>query len=95
MLYLTNVPGFNQMLSVSLQLTQIYTIYSNESTGQLSFITSFLNWAGTASRIFTTIQETQDSIMLLMYVSNFIVNGIIVIQFFMYGSEAKKAKKQE
>lgn len=85
-------------LILSSRLTQIYTIYSNQSTGQISFITSFLNWAGTASRIFTTLQETQDNIILFMYISNFIVNGIIVLQFLIYPSGTAKpppSKKEE
>ena len=75
-----------------LQLTQIYATYSDQSTGQLSFVTSFLNFAGTASRIFTTLQETQDPIMLVMYISNFILNGIIVLQFFVYKSSSSSDK---
>ena len=52
-----------------------------------------MNWAGTASRIFTTIQETGDTIILLMFVTNFIMNGVILIQFYLYGGKAKDEKK--
>jgi hypothetical protein len=79
--------------STTPQLTQVYTTYSNQSTGQLSFITCALNFGGAASRIFTTLRETQDPIMLFMYCTNFTVSGIIVLQFYLYGSAAKKVKK--
>jgi hypothetical protein len=32
----------------------------NKSTGQLSFITWFLNFGGSVARIFTTLQEVDD-----------------------------------
>lgn len=76
-------------------MTQIYTTYSNKSTGQLSLITSFLNWAGTASRIFTTLQETQDLIMLIMYITSFTLNGVILLQFFIYRDQGKQEKQQK
>lgn len=69
----------------------------NKTTGQLSFITAFLNWGGTAARIFTTVQETEDPILLLMYLSSFTMNFIILIQFAIYWnvpvSEKDKQKK--
>ena len=77
-------------LSLSSQLSQVYTTFVNKTTGQLSVITSFLNWSGTAARIFTTLQETQDPIILIMYTSSFIVNSIIMLQFGIYWNATSK-----
>ncbi len=76
----------------------MYAIYSNGSTGQLSLITSYLNWAGAAARIFTTMQETQDPITLLIFSISFALNTIIMIQFVVYwnaGTVVKKGKEKK
>ena len=85
----------------SSQFTQIFTIYANGTTGQLSLITSYLNWSGSAARIFTTMQETQDPITLLMFAISFTLNTIIMVQFVIYwnvgapkGKEGKEKKEQ-
>lgn len=70
------------------QLSQVYTTFVNRTTGQLSLITSYLNWSGTAARIFTTMQETQDPIMLSMFITSFVLNSIIMVQFVMYWNTA-------
>lgn len=70
------------------QLSQVYTTFVNKTTGQLSLITSYLNWSGTAARIFTTMQETQDPIMLSMFITSFVLNSIIMVQFVMYWNTA-------
>jgi mannose-P-dolichol utilization defect protein 1 len=79
------------------QISQVYTTFANKTTGQLSVITSYLNWSGTAARIFTTLQETQDPIILIMYISSFIVNSIIMLQFGIYWNAAtsKDSTKKE
>lgn len=43
----------------------IKTNYENKSTGELSFITAFLGFGGTLSRVFTSVVET-DSLQLLV-----------------------------
>ena len=79
------------------QMYQVYTTFINKTTGQLSVITSYMNWSGTAARIFTTVQETQDPIILMMYTSSFIVNSIIMLQFGIYwnASSSKDSEKKE
>ncbi|WVY92298.1 hypothetical protein V8G54_037812 [Vigna mungo] len=39
------------------RIPQIWQNFSNKSTGELSFLTSFMNFAGSMVRVFTTIQE--------------------------------------
>ncbi|KAG4944567.1 hypothetical protein JHK82_048712 [Glycine max] len=40
------------------RIPQIWQNFSNKSTGELSFITSFMNFGGSMVRVFTTIQES-------------------------------------
>ena len=84
-------------MSLCLQLSQVVTTFVNKTTGQLSMITCLLNWLGTAARIFTTLQETQDFIMLVNYVSSFVVNTVIMVQFVVYwnAKSAQTAKEEK
>ncbi|XP_027941414.1 LOW QUALITY PROTEIN: mannose-P-dolichol utilization defect 1 protein homolog 2-like [Vigna unguiculata] len=47
------------------RIPQIWQNFSNKSTGELSFITSFMNFAGSMVRVFTTIQENAPNSVLL------------------------------
>ena len=69
------------------------TTFRNRSTGQLSLITCTLNWLGTGARIFTTIQETQDPIILASFTTGFVMNSVILAQFICYPAQPPKAKK--
>ncbi|XP_028035877.1 mannose-P-dolichol utilization defect 1 protein homolog [Bombyx mandarina] len=71
---------------------QIGTNYKNGSTGQLSFITCFLLFGGSVARIFTSIQETGDSIIILTYCVSTIANGAIVLQMLWYWNVEKTIK---
>ncbi|CAH3841770.1 mannose-P-dolichol utilization defect 1 protein homolog [Pieris brassicae] len=63
---------------------QVITNYKNGSTGQLSAVTCFLLFAGSIARIFTSIQETGDLIIIVTYCVSTIANGAIVFQLFWY-----------
>ncbi|KAE9588400.1 putative mannose-P-dolichol utilization defect 1 protein [Lupinus albus] len=39
------------------RIPQIWQNFSNKSTGELSFLTSFMNFGGSMVRVFTSIQE--------------------------------------
>lgn len=60
---------------------QIYSNYSMGTTGQLSLITTLLQFAGSLVRIFTTIQEVGLDLSLLAVISlSVILNGILMSQ---------------
>ena len=74
------------------------TNFRNGHTGQLSAVTSFLLSLGAIARIFTSIQETGDNIIILTYICSSAVNTIIALQVIMYWnktSEALVAKKKQ
>ena len=66
------------------KIIQIITNFRNGHTGQLSAITSFLLILGAIARIFTSIQETGDNIVILTYVCSSVVNTIIALQVLLY-----------
>eukprot|EP00053_Salpingoeca_punica_P007253 m.66742 g.66742 ORF g.66742 m.66742 type:complete len:279 (+) comp14064_c0_seq1:132-968(+) len=78
------------------RIIQIWTTFSNGSTGELSFITSLMNLAGVAARVFTTLQEVDDPIILVSFLSGFVFNLIIILQFAWYwNAKPTKAGKGE
>mmetsp|Transcript_17244 Transcript_17244/g.12316 ORF Transcript_17244/g.12316 Transcript_17244/m.12316 type:complete len:149 (-) Transcript_17244:321-767(-) len=59
------------------RLPQIFANYSNKSTGQLSFITFFLSFMGSAVRLMTVIYETNDKLYQAQFLSSVFLNCII------------------
>jgi len=78
------------------KIFQIKSNFMNGHTGQLSFATSLLNFLGCLARLFTVIQEVEDSLILLNIGTVFALNTIIVLQFVMYwNAVVPKAEKVE
>lgn len=82
------------MILYDLQLIQARTNYSNGSTGQLSAVTCFMLFFGALARIFTSIQETGDTTMIIMYICSSLANGIIVAQVLYYWNVDAKSKEK-
>jgi len=72
------------------RLRQIWSNLRAKSTGQLAFLTWFLQFAGTAARVFTTLQETNDKILLTSFLVSVVLNGIVVLQIVYYGDSKLK-----
>lgn len=90
----------SHLVLCSLQMVQAYTNYSNGSTGQLSAMTFVMMLFGSTARIFTSIQETGDPVIIVIYALATLGNAILVSQFVYYGfskpkaaARSKKAKK--
>ncbi|GFN75761.1 mannose-p-dolichol utilization defect 1 protein-like [Plakobranchus ocellatus] len=75
-------------VSVS-KLIQASANYKNKSTGQLSVITVYMLLFGSTARIFTSIQETGDTMVVLTYVAAAICNSIVAGQFIYYWNSPK------
>ena len=80
-------------MNMMAKLPQIYTIYSNKSTGALAFFSFFLNFAGSIARLGTVLIESDDFSFRLQYIVGVILNTIIIIQFFLYWSNSTAAGK--
>ena len=80
------------VLSMGSRITQIYTSYKSKSTGPLSTITYGLNMMGNAARIFTSLKETNDIIMVGGFVVSFVLNLIIFLQIIYYNKKSEPKK---
>lgn len=90
--YLLIAQGFNIPILLLGKLSQAYTNYRNGSTGQLSAVTCFMLQAGSLARIFTSIQETGDQMMIITYGVSSFANAVIVAQLLYYWNSDKDKK---
>uniref|UniRef100_A0A1L8EIP6 Mannose-P-dolichol utilization defect 1 protein homolog n=1 Tax=Haematobia irritans TaxID=7368 RepID=A0A1L8EIP6_HAEIR len=81
---LVTVQSLNIPILLTGKLSQAFTNYRNGSTGQLSAATVFLLFAGSLARIFTSIQETGDNMMIMTFCASSFANGVIVAQMLYY-----------
>ena len=66
-------------------MEQVRENHKNKSTGNLSFLTSFMNFGGNVARTFTVLTEASgDTMFLISNILPIFVNGYILIQFFLY-----------
>lgn len=75
------------------RLIQIVTNQRNGHTGQLSALTLTLLLAGSLARIFTSIQETGDGLVVMTYVVASLFNGVIVSQLLYYWNVPTDSRK--
>lgn len=81
---LWTLQGFNIPLLLVGKLSQAVTNYKNGHTGQLSAATIFMLFFGSLARIFTSVQETGDSMVILTYIASTAANAVIVFQLLYY-----------
>lgn len=74
-------------LSVASKLPQILTVHREGGTGQLSAFAVFNYLAGSLSRIFTTLQEVDDRLILYGFVAGFVLNAVLAGQMVYYWNE--------
>lgn len=63
---------------------QILENLRNNSTGQLSLVTWLLQFVGSSARIFTSVQETGDWLVIVSFVVRALLDGVIVGQILFY-----------
>ncbi|KAJ5610549.1 hypothetical protein N7510_007268 [Penicillium lagena] len=80
-------------LGVASKLPQIFTIWREGGTGQLSAFAVFNYLVGSLSRIFTTIQEVDDKLILYGFVAGFTLNVILAAQMVYYWNAPATKKK--
>ncbi|PYH47357.1 putative monosaccharide-P-dolichol utilization protein [Aspergillus saccharolyticus JOP 1030-1] len=71
-------------LGVASKAPQIYTIWREGGTGQLSAFAVFNYLAGSLSRIFTTLQEVDDKLILYGFIAGFSLNLVLAAQMLYY-----------
>ncbi|KAL8030013.1 hypothetical protein ABFX02_14G260100 [Erythranthe guttata] len=78
------------------RIPQIWANFKNKSTGELSFLTSLMNFAGSMVRVFTSMQEKAPMSVVMGSVIGIMTNGTILSQIIMYQKPStKKAKKSD
>uniref|UniRef100_A0A0N4ZR99 Mannose-P-dolichol utilization defect 1 protein homolog n=1 Tax=Parastrongyloides trichosuri TaxID=131310 RepID=A0A0N4ZR99_PARTI len=87
---LTTIQTLTIPITVISKGIQIYENFNNKSTGELSLISVGLAFGGCLARIFTSIQETGDNLIIGTYIIAGFLNGLIFAQFFMYWSNKLK-----
>ncbi|XP_031267276.1 mannose-P-dolichol utilization defect 1 protein homolog 2 [Pistacia vera] len=76
------------------RVPQIWENFKNKSTGELSFLTCFMNFGGSMVRVFTSIQEKAPTSVIMGSVLGVMTNGTILSQIILYQKpQAKKEKK--
>ena len=76
------------------RIPQVIQNHASKSTGTLSVITFFLQFAGGAARIFTTLHETGDMSMVAGQALGMSLSGIVLLQIAMYWENSKRQLKQ-
>jgi len=77
------------------KMIQAVSNYKAGSTGQLSVLTVALLFLGSASRIFTSIQDTGDQVLITQYVVSTLANAVLLSQIFYYWDTSEKKKKDK
>lgn len=75
------------------RLPQIFQVWSTGSPGQLSVISLFLVMAGSLARLYTTLSEVKDKILLFGYASTALLNTILFLQVII-SKNSKAANKK-
>ncbi|USP82502.1 hypothetical protein yc1106_09776 [Curvularia clavata] len=89
------------VLGVASKVPQILTVWSEGGTGQLSAFaltrsaTQVINYLlGSLSRIFTTLQEVDDPLILYGFIAGFALNAILFLQVMYYWNAPTSKKTQ-
>ncbi|KAF3938900.1 hypothetical protein ABW19_dt0210362 [Dactylella cylindrospora] len=82
-------------ISLASKLPQIYTVWKEGGTGQLSAFAVFNFLAGSLARVFTTLQEVDDPLILYGFLGGAILNAVLAAQMIYYwNSSSTKSKKR-
>ncbi|MCJ1466867.1 hypothetical protein MMC07_005488 [Pseudocyphellaria aurata] len=81
------------VLGVFSKAPQIWTVWREGGTGQLSAFAVFMYLAGSLARIFTTMREVGDKMILYGFVAGFLLNVVLAIQMVYYWNSPTKIAK--
>ncbi|KAK4531057.1 hypothetical protein CCYA_CCYA06G1914 [Cyanidiococcus yangmingshanensis] len=81
--------SLNIAIVIGSRLPQIFANTRRKHTGSLSLTTCVGLFGGAVARVFTTLQQVQNSTILLGYLASAFLNGLLVIQIFLYRERTK------
>ncbi|GAM89438.1 hypothetical protein ANO11243_074760 [Dothideomycetidae sp. 11243] len=82
------------LLGVASKLPQIVAVYREGGTGQLSAFAVFNYLVGSLTRIFTTLQEVDDPLILYGFISGFVLNAVLAAQMVYYWNSPASKKTE-
>jgi len=85
----------NIPILISSRVPQIISNFTTKSTGQLAIATWLLTFAGAIARVFTTLQEAYDPILLVGYIIGASLSSTICFQIFYYASTITEPPKKQ
>ncbi|PAN13901.1 hypothetical protein GQ55_2G359700 [Panicum hallii var. hallii] len=77
------------------RVPQIWKNFTNKGTGELSFLTCFMNFAGSIVRVFTSIQEKTPLSVIMGSAIGIVMNGTLLGQILLYQKPTPKKQKKE
>ncbi|ORZ36754.1 polyketide synthase [Catenaria anguillulae PL171] len=80
-------------ISMASKLPPIYTVWKEGGSGALSAVTVVAYFAGSLARIFTTVKEVDDKLILTSYVINGVLNAVLLGQVLWYWNAKPKTGK--
>lgn len=86
----TLLPTVSIASGITSRLPQIWTNFRNGHTGQMAVVTWVLNLAGGLARVFTTLQEVDDALILASFVIGAALSAVIVAQILWYWTATAK-----
>jgi len=86
---LSILPLCSTLIYVGSRLPQVIKNFCEQSTGELSPSTWFLNALGGAIRIFTTLKQVKDPVVLTSFIASTLVNTTVLAQIGYYGKKHK------
>ncbi|KAM9833924.1 mannose-P-dolichol utilization defect 1 protein-like isoform 2-T2 [Syngnathus typhle] len=87
---LTAMQASNMPAIIVSRVIQAATNFRNGHTGQLSALTVIILFAGSLARIFTSVQETGDTLLVVTYVVSVACNGLVVAQVLYYWKSTER-----
>ena len=84
------IPLISTGFGLSARIPQIITNWRQGHTGQLSLVSWSFSLAGSAVRIFTTLREVPDKLILFMFMSGFLCNLTLVLQILYYWKQTNE-----
>ncbi|KAF2148728.1 mannose-P-dolichol utilization defect 1 protein [Myriangium duriaei CBS 260.36] len=82
------------LLGVASKVPQIATVWREGETGQLSAFAVFNYLVGSLTRIFTTLQEVDDKLILYGFISGFVLNAVLAAQMVYYWNSPASKKTE-
>lgn len=83
------------VVNVGARLPQAALNWRRKTVGEQSVVTLALQWLGNLARVFTTLVQVRDPVVLCGSVASAVVNGALVGQWVWYTRKERAAAKRE